>query len=117
MLSVLQQVLVSALGEADPAGSLRRAVADRGLALDDRERQWLAAVDPDGLQLTRVLVRKLRIQRLIRGDAEMRALFTADPAAFAERYVAYEAGVPAQAVTPGEEAAAFAAFEAMRSRG
>ncbi len=109
MLSALQEVLVAALRTADPCASLRDA-AERDQRLDAAERAQLRAASDDGLRLTRVLVRKLRLQRLLAGDAEAARACREQPAAFARRFAAYDAAVPPTAPFPSDEAAAWRGF-------
>jgi hypothetical protein len=114
VLSDVQNLLVTALQTPDPAGFLKAHVAESRWRLDDQERAWLQALDDAGLRITRVLVRKLRLQRLTGGDPDAARLCAADPAAFAERFRAYEAAVPPTAVFPAEEAAAWRLWLAAR---
>lgn len=109
MLAELQRLLLHALSEPDPGAALRAALARDDCRLSAEERAQLAAAADDGLRLSRMLVRKLRLMRLLRGDPAAAAAMAADPAAFAERFAAYDAAVPPRAVTPAEEAAAFRA--------
>lgn len=112
MLADLQRLLLRALCEPDPVAALRAALARADCPLAAEERAWLGHAADDGLRLTRMLVRKLRLQRLLRSDPAAFAALAADPVAFAERFVAYDAAVPPRAVTPAEEAAAFRAHGA-----
>lgn len=116
MLADLQALLLRALRDPDPAAFLAAALARADCPLSDDERRWLGAASADGLRLSRMLVRKLRLQRLLRGDPAFAALVAGDPAALARRFAAYDAAVAPQAVFPRDEAAAFAAFEAGRAR-
>lgn len=109
MLADLQRLLVHALREPDPRGwldaQLRRT--DHGLTV--AEHAWLRNLPEDGLRMTRVLTRKLRLQRLLEGDPQMARLCREQPAEFARRFAAYEAAVPATAVSSAAEAAHYAA--------
>jgi hypothetical protein len=109
VLKDLQDLLVRALLQGDPRGWLQRQLARPECSLSPAERGWLEAISDDGLRLTRVLVRKLRIERLVAGDAAMAELFRTDPAAFAKQFALYEARVPPRALFPSEEAQQFAA--------
>lgn len=115
MLADLQRLLLRALRDPDPAAFLAAEVSRDDCRLSDDERRWLRAASADGLRLSRLLVRKLRLQRLVRGDRALAALVESDPAAVARRFAAYDAAVPPQAVFPRDEAAAFADFEAGRA--
>ena len=114
MLKDLQALLVRAVLQPDPRGWLLAQLARPECALSPAERSWLGAISDDGLRLTRVLVRKLRIERLLAGDAAMAELFRSDPAAFAARYGPYESQVPPCALFPSEEAQQFAAHRQRR---
>lgn len=109
MLSELQRLLVASCQQADPKAWLAAQLQDQDLPLTAAERQALLAIGDDGLRLSRLLVQKLRLQRLLAGDAAVDAEFTRDPAAFLTMFRAYVAAVPPTAVFPSEEAAAFAA--------
>ena len=108
-LADVQRVLVRALRDPDPAAFLRAAGARDDCALSADERAWLEAASDDGLRLTRMLVRKLRLQRLLRGDRDAAAALEGDPAAFAQRFAAYDQAVEPRAVFPRDEADAFRA--------
>ena len=61
MLLDLQRLLVAALRTPDPAGFLReRAEREPGLRAD--ERRALLAAGEDGLRMSRVMIRKLRLR-------------------------------------------------------
>lgn len=109
MLSTVQQLLVRACHAADPSAFLRERLDAEAPNLDPDERAMLQALDDDGLRLTRLLVRKLRLERLLRGDPAAAAAFAADPAAFLAGFRRYCDEVAPTAVFPSEEAAAFAA--------
>ena len=111
MLSCVQELLVIACAQRDPHGFLQREVERTDLPLTAAERAALRAVDADGLRITRLLVQKLRLQRLLAADAGASGRMAQDPAAFLAVFAAYAAAVPATAVFPSEEAAAFRAFE------
>jgi hypothetical protein len=106
-----QELLVAAMQHRDPAAWLRGRLADPSLPLGEAARAQLAALDPDGLRLTQVVVEKLRFERLLRGDRALAAAFAADGEALVRRVRAYFAAVPRAQVFPEEEAAAFHAFE------
>lgn len=106
MLSRIQELLVTALRESDPRAFLQAHVP--GAAdLTEEERQWLLAIDEDGLRLTRMLIRKLRLQRIVRGDPEASAYMARDPAGFAACFARYDQEVAWRYVFPREEALAF----------
>lgn len=115
MLADLQALLLRALRAPDPAAFLAAELSRDDGRLSRDERSWLLGASADGLRLSRLLVRKLRLQRLVRGDRAFEALAASDPAALAQRFAAYDAAVPPHAVFPRDEAAAFADFEAGRA--
>ncbi|MGK0203790.1 MAG: hypothetical protein ACI89X_003025 [Planctomycetota bacterium] len=106
MLSRIQELLVMCLRESDPRAFLQATVPSDS-DLTDEERGWLLAVDEDGLRLTRMLIRKLRLQRIVRGDAEASAYMARDPAGFAACFARYDQEVAWTCVFPREEAQAF----------
>ncbi len=106
MLSRLQELLVLALRESDPLAFLQATVPNE-VDLSDQERAWLLAIDGDGLRLTRMLIRKLRLQRIVRGDPQASAFMARDPAGFAACFARYDRDVAWNYVFPREEADAF----------
>jgi hypothetical protein len=110
VLARLTALLVDALLAPDPPAALAAALAREGAALDPAERAALAQVEPDGLRLCARLVEKLRLERLLAGDARLRADFRTDPAGFSARFRRYAAEVPPATPWPAEEVAAFRAW-------
>jgi hypothetical protein len=110
VLSEVQRLLVLALHDARPAERLRQLVADAGDGLTPDERARLLAADADGLRVTSLIVRKLRFERILRGDAALRAACDRDRAAFAAEFARYCAAVPPTSAFPAEEARAFRRF-------
>ncbi|MGE3174182.1 MAG: hypothetical protein AB7O97_16255 [Planctomycetota bacterium] len=117
MLSHVQRALLAACAAADPVAHLRGALAapDAAERFTTAERALLAAVDADGLRLTRLIVQKLRLERLLRGDPAAAGAFARDAAAFLAEFKRYCAAVPPTAMFPSEEAALFARFTPTRS--
>ncbi len=112
MLSDLQGLLVRACLQREPRAWLQAQLATDGPpGLRAEERAMLLALDADGLRLTRILIEKLRLERLVRGDPAAAAALVADETAFVARFRRYCEQVPPTAVFPSEEAAQFAAFE------
>jgi hypothetical protein len=111
VLKDLQAILLAACRQPDPADYLAQVLAHAGDSLSDGERGMLRAASADGLRLTYVLVAKLRLERLLRGDPAAAAAARDSPAAFMQRFQRYCDAVAPAAVFPSEEAAAFAAFE------
>ena len=67
-------------------------------------------VDPDGLHLTRLVVKKLRFKLIVRGDSAAEAWFDRDPAAFTEAFRRYDREVPPREWFPSQEAEMFRAW-------
>ena len=110
MLSEVERILVTALHDERPAERLAALVAESGSRLDAEDRARLRAIDLDGLRVASIVVRKLRLERVLGGDADLRAMSDADPAAFAATFRRYAAAVPPTSNFPSEEARAFRAF-------
>lgn len=108
MLRAVSQVLAEAMQAADPAAYVRGQL-ERG-DLSAEERAALAGVCEDGLGLARMLVAKLRFERLLLGDPRLGVEFGADPEGFSRSARAYFAATPRGRCWPREEAAAFRAW-------
>ena len=67
--------------------------------------------------MTALLVQKLRFERILRGDPELRRAFDDDPESFARQLQRYLRAVPARALFPTEEAHAFREFTSVADRG
>ncbi len=105
MLAALQQVLVDCCVADDPVATLGRLRQEH-----PELSPWLEHVDPDGLLLTSLLVKKLRFERILRGDPNLAARFQKDPQAFTLAFRNYLNAVPPTSVFPAEEARAFREF-------
>jgi hypothetical protein len=112
MLGVLEEIVVRALHAPDPPAALREEAARRAGELTERERAMLAAVDPDGFRLTALIVKKLRFQRILRGDVGRQAEFDADPEGFSRRFSDYLRQVPPEHLFARDEKIAFAKWRA-----
>ncbi|MCA8952657.1 MAG: hypothetical protein KDE27_24305 [Planctomycetes bacterium] len=111
MLTDVQQLLARACWQREPIEWLRATLRDAAPArLTAAEQAMLLALDGDGLRVTRLLLQKLRLERLLRADAAAAAALASDEAGFVERFRRYCDAVPPTAVFPSEEAALFAAF-------
>jgi hypothetical protein len=112
VLKDLQQLLLDACTQREPGPWLAAQLTRADLALSADERALLQQVSTqvDGLRVTRLLVQKLRLERLLRGDPGAAASFVADQAAFVQRFRRYCELVPPTAVFPSEEAALFRHF-------
>lgn len=106
MLRELARVLQAALASDTPLESLR----DLGRGLPAEARALLEKVDPDGFVVTSLLVRKLRFERICRGDSAMEDWFVREPARFAEVFREYNRDVAPREFFPQEEARAFRDF-------
>jgi hypothetical protein len=71
------------------------------------EGKPLEGADPDGVELARLIVKKLRFELIARGDSAMEAWFDRDPEAFTTAFKAYDALVPPRSWFPREEAEKF----------
>jgi hypothetical protein len=106
MLIELQRVLQTALASDTPLDALREA--DRGLPAE--ARAILERMDPDGFVVASLLVRKLRFERICRGDKALECWFDRDPGGFTEIFRVYNREVPPWEFFPQPEAAAFRDF-------
>ena len=102
MLADLQKVLVACCMADDPVAALHTA---------RREHPELAAtldhLDADGLRLTSLLVKKLRFERILRGDRQLQDRFHANPTLFTTAFRHYLGTEPPTCVFPQEEAQRF----------
>lgn len=112
MLIELERVLQAALASDTPIDTLRES--SRGLSPE--ALAFLERLDPEGFIVASLLVRKLRFERICRGDAELEQGFGRDPAGFTELFRLYNKEVPARAFFPQPEAAAFRDFLSRKGR-
>ena len=113
MLKDIQLLLLRVLLADDPADELRKALATAS-NLEPRERVWLEEIPSDGLLMTSLLVKKLRFERLTRGDQEMERLFEQEPKAFLRLYQNYTGATPPTAYFPQEEADLFRHWQSLQ---
>ena len=106
MLKDLQRVLARAFTSDAPLDVLRAEAA----SLSPEEQALIAAFDPDAVRLTGFIVRKLRFERICRGETRAEAWFERDPASFVRAFKAYNAEIPPIHAFPREEAVAFQAW-------
>jgi hypothetical protein len=111
MLASLQDSILRALLADDPAAALERARA----AAPPEERAAMAHIDADGFRIASLLVKKLRFERLCRGDAENESWFSRDPRGFTQLFRDYHREVPPVEYFPREEAARFREWRARRA--
>ena len=100
-------LLLDALLSEDPAATL----AEGRPGLSASARRALLDLDPSGLTLTHLIVHRLRCERILAGDGELRRAFQADPGAFSARYRAYAAAAAPRTLWPREEARRFRAHQ------
>ncbi len=103
MLKDLQRALVRILRSPSPAEEILREAA----SADEATRAALERADPDGLLLSRLLVLKLRFERICRGDARAARWFERDSAGFTTAFRSYDQEVPQREYFPREEAMSF----------
>jgi hypothetical protein len=103
VLTDLQRALARALTSDAPVDALKKEAA--GLGPEDRA--LLEGLDPDRFLLTSLIVRKLRFERICRGDTKAEEWFMRDPAGFTEVFRAYNREVPSTEFFPRPEAVAF----------
>ena len=103
MLKDLQRAMARALTSDKPVEALQAEAA----SLDPEDRAWLEGLDPDRFLLTSLIVRKLRFERICRGDSKAEDWFERDPAKFTEAFRAYNREVPSTEFFPRQEAVAF----------
>ena len=103
MLKDLQSMLVRALNDADPVGYVRKHAE----SLPESDRKLLECVDDDGILLSGLVVRKLRFERICRGNQRLEKWFDRDPKRFTEAFRAYNQAVAATEYFPRDEANAF----------
>jgi len=97
--------LTEILHSRDPVSALEARLA-AGSAL---ARETLGGLDPEGLRLTQLIVKRLRFERVLQGHSRCRAEFQADPEGFTARFRAYDDAGPSRSPWPSQEAAAFLA--------
>jgi len=106
MLKDLQRVLARALTSNTPLETLKREAA----SLTPEERALLDRMGEDRFLLTSLLVRKLRFERISRGDTRAEQWFARDPEGFTEAFRAYNAAIPPTEFFPIREALDFRAW-------
>ncbi|MGE0712886.1 MAG: DUF692 family multinuclear iron-containing protein [Planctomycetota bacterium] len=102
---------VAALRSPDAAGTLAARLAHEP---DAAARAALAAVAPDALRLTQLIVERLRFERALRGEPALTRAFEDDPRGFSATFRAYDRACAPATGWPLEEARAFRAWEATR---
>lgn len=102
----LQRVFLSLLLAPDPGAAL----TERQAEASPLEAATLGRLDPEGLLLTSLIVKRLRFERVLQGEGACRREFQRDPEGFMERFRSYDAAGPSRSPWPSLEAAAFLAF-------
>ena len=98
-LARFQKLVADALTSTDPFEALR--AAREGLPPDLRAA--VDAADRDGVEMTALLVVKLRFERLMQGSRHAIEWFDRDPAGFSDAMRRYHTEVPPSAHDPREE--------------
>ena len=106
MLTDLQGALLRALISDTPNETLRREAE----SLAPEERAFVDGMDAERFLLSSLLVRKLRFERICRGDKSMEEWFERAPARFTEVFRAYNREVPPTEYFPRQEALAFRGY-------
>ena len=106
MLRSVQTIILHALLAEDPPAALRSAI-EQANDLTPVERDQLQQLNGDGLRISGLLLKKLRFERLTRGDADLDKLFGDDPDAFMRLFRAYDGATTPAAYFPDEEARQF----------
>ena len=104
-LRVLEEVLAEAFAGDDPLRILREARSTG--RLDERFASALDQVDADGVELSGLLVAKLRFERLVQGSGFVREWFERDPQGFTDAFKRYRRAEPPLETFPGGEGRRF----------
>jgi hypothetical protein len=105
-----ETILAGALRSEDPVAVLCEASNDRALPPAVRRAFTRAVKDGHGLQMSALLVAKLRFERLMRGSGALSEWFERDPETFTATFHRYHRETPLSAVFPTAEARDFAKF-------
>lgn len=112
-----EERVAAAMTAPDPVAAIRALADDPGLPDELRQAARAAATQPRGIELTALLVARLRFERLMQGSQEAPALFERDPAGFVALFRAYHRDVAPSAFFPAQEGRLFAAWLASRPPG
>lgn len=108
MLETVQEILVQALFDPDPAAKLAALTASADLT--EQERKMLEQAQARGLKLTHLLLMNLRFERVLRGMPAAVAWFEEDPKGFVEAFRRYNESTPPTALLSKEERVLFRDF-------
>lgn len=109
-----EERVAAAMTAADPVAAVRAMAEDASLPDELRRAARAAATQARGIELTALLVARLRFERLMQGSTEAAALFARDPAGFVELFRAYHRAVAPSVFFPAQEGRLFAAWLATR---
>lgn len=104
--ALFESLMVSALRSADPAISIQQISSDHRLPL--AWRKAMENTNSDGINLSVLLMAKLRFEMLMQGSAEAAEWFERDPRAFTEVFRRYHREVFPRAFFPSDEGKLFA---------
>jgi hypothetical protein len=99
---------------ADPVAAMRALAEEPGWPDELRQAARAAATQARGIELTALLVARLRFERLMQGSREASALFERDPAGFVALFRAYHREVAPSVYFPAQEGRLFTAWLAAR---
>jgi len=109
-----EERVAAAMTAADPVAAMRALAEDASLPGELRQAARAAVTHARGIELTALLVARLRFERLMQGSMEASALFERDPVGFAELFRAYHREVAPGVFFPAQEGRLFAAWLATR---
>ena len=109
MLTELEQSVLRALLAADPISQLEIERQRNGLNASGRA--FLDKISADGFLMTSLLVKKLRFERLTRGEPALEEFFSSDPEAFVRLFQNYTGSMPPTAYFPQEESTLFQSWD------
>jgi len=112
--ALFEERVAAAMTAADPVAAIRALAEDASLPEELRQAARAAVTHARGIELTALLVARLRFERLMQGSTEASALFERDPVGFAELFRAYHREVAPNVFFPAQEGRLFAAWLATR---
>ena len=110
-----EERVAAAMTAPDPVAAMRALAEDASLPDELRQAARAAVAHAHGIELTALLVARLRFERLMQGSQEASALFERDPVGFADLFRAYHREVPPGVFFPAQEGRLFAAWLATRA--